>query len=118
MFSIEFILNSELHAIYKSCDVFLLPTNNEIYGMTILEALLNGIPVISTFEAGLQAILNDKKLGICLPLNVAAWSQAIKYDTVNKSTSDLLYRQNTVKEMYNWNKANENTYSKNNCRLC
>ena len=48
----ESVPNKNLISVYNRADIFLLPTNYEIYGMVVMEALLHGVPVISTPEAG------------------------------------------------------------------
>ncbi len=45
---IEFISHDELNDWYRACDVFVLPTRYDIWGLVINEAMANGIPIIST----------------------------------------------------------------------
>jgi glycosyltransferase involved in cell wall biosynthesis len=101
---IESVPNSEIHAIFKVGDIFLLPTNYEIYGMVVMEALLNGIPVISTPEAGPLSILNDKKLGVCLQLDSEEWIMKINEYLDEGTGKYAAIRSQTIKEKYNWNK--------------
>lgn len=103
--------NNEMHEIYKACDIFLLPTNYEIYGMVIMEALYNGIPVISTPEAGPLTILTDEKLGVCLPLNITKWIDKI-YQYLNGKNIDIAsYRSEIIKKNFNWNTIAKQYYS-------
>ncbi|MDR1682448.1 MAG: glycosyltransferase [Candidatus Symbiothrix sp.] len=100
---IKSVSNSEISDIYKICNVFLFPTNYEIYGMVVMEALFNGIPVISTPEAGPLAILTDEKLGVCLPLDIRMWIDKILY-YFNCNNADIhTYRTEAVKKKYDWN---------------
>lgn len=41
----------EKHALYRSADVFVLPTHSENFGLVIAEALANEVPVITTKNA-------------------------------------------------------------------
>jgi glycosyltransferase involved in cell wall biosynthesis len=103
LFVIKSVPNDEIHDIYKICDVLLLPTNYEIYGMVVMEALLNGIPVVATPEAGPLSILTDDKLGVCLPLDVEKWiDEILKYFNQGK-TAFSSYRTEQIKSVYNWN---------------
>jgi glycosyltransferase involved in cell wall biosynthesis len=107
---IKSVPNNEIHDVYKLCDVFLLPTNYEIYGMVVLEALLNGVPVIATREAGPLAILTDDKLGVCRPLDLNKWiNEILKYLNQDK-TSLSSYRTEQIKNIYNWNTIAEKYY--------
>jgi glycosyltransferase involved in cell wall biosynthesis len=99
----ESVPNNEIHQVYKASDIFLLPTNYEIYGMVVMEALLNGIPVIATPEAGPLSILNDNKLGICLPLKIEKWVEKINELCRKDVKEHIAYRTKTIKNKYNWN---------------
>ncbi|WP_417500541.1 glycosyltransferase family 4 protein [Marinobacter sp.] len=64
----------ELPALYEQADVFILPSDYEIYGMVIAESLFFGTPVVSTKTAGSIDIIQDSMLGSLIPeLNVSNW---------------------------------------------
>jgi tetratricopeptide (TPR) repeat protein/glycosyltransferase involved in cell wall biosynthesis len=48
-----FARNSELAALYRSCDAFVMPTRAEGWGLPIIEAMACGLPVIVTGYSGL-----------------------------------------------------------------
>ena len=99
----EQINNKNLISVYSRANVFLLPTNYEIYGMVVMEALYAGIPVVSTPEAGPAFILSNERLGRCLPLNIEKWKNAIYfYLTQHKSADDIAYRQQYIDECFRW----------------
>lgn len=58
----EFKTNHELQQYYKSADVFILPTREDIWGLVINEAMANGLPIITTNAcvAGLELVNNNK----------------------------------------------------------
>jgi glycosyltransferase involved in cell wall biosynthesis len=91
----------ELPAIYKAANIFLLPTNYEIFGMVVLEALFNGIPVISTPQAGPVDILSKPIHGQCIDLSVEDWGNAIK-QYLPKNQKDSEARKEYVKSNYLW----------------
>ena len=101
---IDTIPNNQMHEIYKYSNLFLLPTNNEIYGMVIMEALYYGIPVISTPEAGPNAILKDINLGICIELTLEKWIEKIVYYLKLEDSIVLQeYRKNYITNNFDWN---------------
>ncbi len=58
----------DLISYYKAADLFLLTSNYEGYGMTVVEAMASGCPVIMT-DVGLAGeVLIDKKDGIVVPV--------------------------------------------------
>lgn len=68
-----------LPALYRSADIFLLPSTYEIYGMVILEAMYFGIPVISTATAGAKALIHSNIDGCIIEdLDAALWAQKIE----------------------------------------
>jgi glycosyltransferase involved in cell wall biosynthesis len=102
------IPNNQLISIYENSSVFLLPTNYEIYGMVIMEALFFGLPVISTPEAGPYSLLKDDILGCCLELDVEQWKERIEYYFTNKNTEyESMYRKKEIENNYRWDKIAE-----------
>lgn len=64
--------------LYAKCDVFLLPTSYEIFGMVLLEAMFFGAPVITTRNGGSVSLIEDGKDGIVIDeLNVRAWAESV-----------------------------------------
>lgn len=60
---------AEVHQHHLRADVFLLPTyyRNEAQPLSIIEALANGTPVITTRHAGIPEMLKDEKDGLFVP---------------------------------------------------
>lgn len=68
----------ELPSLYKTADIFLLPSDYEIFGMVILESMYFGTPVISTHTAGAESIITSGKDGIILEKkDVSIWCNNI-----------------------------------------
>jgi glycosyltransferase involved in cell wall biosynthesis len=56
----EYVSKSELHEkIFQTSDIFLLPTEAEAYGMSIVEALSYGIPVVSSNISAIPEVVED-----------------------------------------------------------
>jgi N-acetyl-alpha-D-glucosaminyl L-malate synthase BshA len=58
-------------------DVFLLPSTNESFGLSALEALASGVPVIGTDAGGLPEVVRHGETGFLCPVgDVEAMSEA------------------------------------------
>jgi len=51
------------YKLYNKSDVFILPTHNECFPLVILEAMMFGLPVISTNEGAIAEIIDDNETG-------------------------------------------------------
>lgn len=68
----------QLAQLYRKAHLFALPSNYEIYGMVILEALYFGVPVITTATAGSLTLIDNNTDGVIIPnLHVEEWQQHI-----------------------------------------
>ena len=57
-----------LEEVLSSCDLFLLPSETESFGMSALEALASEVPVIATDTGGLPELIIDGEVGFLLPV--------------------------------------------------
>jgi glycosyltransferase involved in cell wall biosynthesis len=63
-----FVTGLDLDALYARCDVFVLPSEVEAFGITILEAMAYQKPVIASNIGAFVEILQDHKTGIIVPV--------------------------------------------------
>ena len=70
---VGFQTKQELSMYYKAADCFVLPTREDIWGLVINEAMMYGLPVITTNRcvAGMELITNEEN-GYIVPVNDAA----------------------------------------------
>ncbi len=62
---------------YRSCDLFVFPTISDGFGLTQLEAMAHGLPVIATTNCG--AVVRHEVDGLIVPVrDVAALAQSIQ----------------------------------------
>ena len=64
--------HAELPPIYAAADVFLLSSNYEGFGRVVLEAMLAGLPVVSTRCSGPEDLVEDARTGYLVPRGDAA----------------------------------------------
>lgn len=63
---------------YRSADLYLCPTTQGSFGITLLEAMACGTPMVVADSPGFRALVNGGREAVTLPHdNPAQWSQAI-----------------------------------------
>lgn len=68
----------DLSKLYRSCDVFSLPSTNEAFGNVLVEAMASGLPAVATDEEGFQWIVG-KEGGILVDVtDIPAYADALK----------------------------------------
>ncbi|MBU2875239.1 glycosyltransferase family 4 protein [Marinobacter salexigens] len=94
----------ELPALYEQADVFVLPSDYEIYGMVVAESLAFGTPVISTRTAGPVDIIESEEQGSLISyLDVDIWLKAIDfYGISSKNKSEMGLRIRNAESRFDW----------------
>ena len=65
------LLGTKLADVYRQAALFVLPTSNDSYPITVLEALASGLPVISTRVGDIARMVEDGKTGFLIEPNDA-----------------------------------------------
>ncbi len=59
------------------CDLCVIPSRVEPFGLVILEAMASGVPIVSTKTTGAMSILDENTASLCEPGNVRSLKDAI-----------------------------------------
>ena len=103
---IDKVNNKEIHKYYKISDAFINLNNNEIFGMSILEAMYQGCPVIAHSAPGPNYIINSGENGFIIDnYDNKIWFNAIK-DVIYNSNIKINARKKIVEEL-NWDKISD-----------
>lgn len=54
-----FVRGEELNSLYRSADLFVLPSVSEPFGLTPLESIINGTPVLISKQSGISEVLSS-----------------------------------------------------------
>ncbi|MCA9383170.1 glycosyltransferase family 4 protein [Candidatus Dojkabacteria bacterium] len=108
IFTESFVPQEKLVDYYKGGDIFLFPSLHEAFGIVVLEALAQGLPVISSDQGGPKEFLSEKYSVLLDPEDQEGWKNAIEKLT---SDSKLLEQMsvagmNEVKK-YSWDKVSK-----------
>ncbi|MFP4082799.1 MAG: glycosyltransferase family 4 protein [Candidatus Aminicenantes bacterium] len=75
---LDTVNQKELAKLYRSCDVFSLPSTNEAFGNVLVEAMACGLPVVATDEEGFRWMVGEKG-GILVDVtDTTAYASALK----------------------------------------
>ena len=80
----------EKWAAFRDSTLFLLPSEDENFGMAALEALSMGVPVLLSPYVGLADAVTKAQAGLVLPLDPTAWAEGIQQLLTNpKAVSSM-----------------------------
>ncbi len=90
--------DSDLSALYKSANIFVLPSYWEGFGMVLVEAMRYGLPIISTNVSAIPELVEHKRNGILIePGDIDALQRAlrtlIENPELRKSYSQAAYKR-------------------------
>jgi glycosyltransferase involved in cell wall biosynthesis len=85
----EFIMDSDLLALYAAANIFLYPSLYEGFGLPVLEAMISGTPVITTSCGSISEIAGDAALMVD-PHDVDSIAAAIMEIALDKNLGEHL----------------------------
>jgi glycosyltransferase involved in cell wall biosynthesis len=87
----------------SSLDVFVSPARSEPFGLTIVEAMAGGVPVVATMSEGAQEIIDPDITGVMVPIaDIKAIAAAIRplLDDQNLASSLSQRARDIVREKF------------------
>ena len=106
------VSNIDLQKLYNICDLFVLPSKLEGFGIVLVEAMAAGKPIVATNVGGISEVVEDKRNGILVePNNVKELTQARQYFLENPAIARKIgsYNKEYGKEKFSWEKNAEET---------
>ncbi|MFZ0891341.1 MAG: glycosyltransferase family 4 protein [Thermoplasmata archaeon] len=96
---------SLLASAFREARVFVLPSEYEAFGLVLLEALVQGTPVVATKVGGVPEVIEDRRAGILVPPNDAgALEGALEelWDDESKRRQFAEYGRTQVVPRFSW----------------
>lgn len=101
----EKIEQKYLSDIYKLTDFFLLPTEYEIFGMVLLEAMYYKTVVLTTYNGGSSTLIENDRNGYILENKQASeWAEVVAEITSEKMNVVKQAAHETIANYYTWDK--------------
>ena len=101
----------ERNRYYATCDIFCSPVEKASFGVTLLEAMASGKPIVATENPGYRELLGREEGVLVPPRDPAAFAEAVL---------ELLHNPGLEKEMgmngrqkalrYSWDKVTDAIY--------
>ena len=98
----------ELKELFRQVDLVIMPSRTEGFGLTGLEALSAGLPILVSENSGFAMALNEVLFGetcIVCSDDAESWAKAIKAVRQKRRTkrmSEADFVRNSYEEMYSW----------------
>ena len=95
----------ELALVYENCDLLLFPSNYEIFGMVLLEAMYFGLPVVSSDNGGSGTLIKDGENGRILhDFRTQSWTEAVEELLINQEKYNDMKEKaaHTIREGFLW----------------
>ncbi len=107
---IEKLKQDQLSNLYKNCKYFLFPTNYDIFGMVLLEAMYYGMTVFSSKNGGSSTLIKDGFNGIEIEsFDKDLWIKRITEVLENEDRQTMgLNASNTIKNEFLWSALADN----------
>jgi starch synthase len=102
---LEQVSHAKMAEVYANCDVFVLPSLFEGFGLVILEALASGLPVISTPHTGAIEALTELTLGRIVPVaSVDALVEAMRHYRDNPPRREVVaaVAVDALRDRFSW----------------
>jgi len=85
---------TDVHEIYKCCDIFAFPSKREGLPVSVMEAMASGLPcVVSNIRGNSDLIQNNKNGFLYSPLDVSKFADGIKKLAESKDLRDSFAQQ-------------------------
>lgn len=99
----------DIRIVFKNTGILVMPSKNETWGRTAVEAMASGVPVIHSESAGLVECVNGAGI-MCMRDDIDAWVEAIQ-----RILGDRAYREQL--RHYGFNRVEEINIEQNRSRL-
>ena len=100
---VGWLASQDLAAAYQACDIFVMPSRHEGFGLAAMEAMAAGKPVVVTRTgAALDGIIDDSCGAVVEPGNVEALTRALRFLLSDPSAAGIGARNRARLGQLSW----------------
>src|SRR5208283_5547217 len=101
----------ERNRYYATCDIFCSPVEIASFGVTLLEAMASGKPIVATENSGYREILGGEEGVLVPPRDAAAFAEAVLEILHNPARGEELGTNGRQKALgYSWDNVSDAIY--------
>lgn len=100
-----YIANDKLNSILQQYDLFILGSRSESFGVSALEAMANGLPVVATDTSGFSEVISNGYDGFIVPIDNCELMAKKIYELITDNSLRQYIGFNarkSVEEKYDW----------------
>ena len=98
----------ERNRYYATCDIFCSPVEKASFGVTLLEAMASGKPIVATENSGYREILSGEEGVLVSPRDAAAFAEAVLEILHNPARGEKLGINGRQKALrYSWDNVSD-----------
>src|SRR3989338_6085622 len=96
------LMGEEKLSAYIDAEVFILPSYSENFGMTVVEAMACGVPVVISNKVGISDVIKENNAGLVVNLDANSLCNGIKSFLASRELVEKLTRnaRNLVYKIY------------------
>ncbi len=101
------VASDELERLYAMADIFVFPSHWEGFGMVLIEAMYNRLPIVATNAGAIPFLVKDRENGILVPVRdseklAKSIKKLIEYPELRRSFGESNYQ---LALKFDWNKS-------------
>lgn len=106
---INFVESKDLNALYSAADLFLFPSLNEGFGLSIIEAFASGVPIVTSNTTSLPEVAGDAAVTVD-PTDIEALAEAIRRVVLDRALHETLIQKGLARaRQFTWDTTAKNT---------
>lgn len=104
---VDYLEPAEVRQAYVDANVFVLPSYTENFGMTVVEAMACGCPVVVSNQVNIWQEIEEERAGLVVSLDAYEIAQAVSQILMDKNTASAMAQRGRAmaRVRYSWSRV-------------